>query len=757
MNAGRRLSTSWPSRENDSDSQPMGVRVRTCFKCRMTWGCRLAVVALLAAAACSGDPLADGACLSARDCTSGQACVSGACVAMKPADECTDDVACGEGRFCDLGTCRDRSSSMPAPDAGTPGGPDASEVITPDAAAGCRADPECGGGQICEQQACVPGCATAGTSLTCSGVDVCNPTTGRCEAGMPACTTDSGCAPPREICEAGLCVPGCAEVGAPACAGDTVCSATTGRCGPPPPPPCANDGACGAPAAVCEAGACTPGCNSVGGPSCGGGTVCNTNTGRCQQVAGPCSMDAQCMAPSSVCESGQCVPGCAAPGGLQCTGSTACNAATGRCDPVAPPPCMADAACNPPSTVCEAGSCVPGCATAGCSGTDVCNTSSGRCEPPPPPPPMCPVDAFEDNDSSTTPTLGVTAGMAHTGLAACAMDDDYYAFDLGVGDQLRAEVLFANADGDIDMQILTPAGTTGVSGSSVNDDEDATYTAAAAGRHLVRVFLYRDQGTNPGNTYTLRLTHTPAPPPPPPPMCVVDRFEDNDSQATARAMTLPVSESGLALCTMDDDYFTLALAAGDEITASVTFSTAEGDIDLRLLDAAGTSQASSTGVTGTESFTFTANAAATYALRVYLYGDAGTSPGAPYSLSVTTRPVCPADAAEENDTQAVQRPLAGPGLFTNLAACNLDDDYYRVTLAAGQAITVNVDFAHAEGDIDLYLLDAAGTSRATSLSVDDDESLTFTPSAAGNYTIRVRLYGDAGARPGNLYTLEALY
>jgi len=141
---------------------------------------------------------------------------------------------------------------------------------------------------------------------------------------------------------------------------------------------------------------------------------------------------------------------------------------------------------------------------------------------------------------------------------------------------------------------------------------------------------------------------------------------------------------------------------------------------------------------------------------VFLYADRGTVPGASYNLSVTRRAVCPADAFEENDTQATQKPII-TGFRNGLSACDADDDYYRVTLAANQAITVNVAFPHAEGDIDLYLLDSSGVTQRSSVSVDDDESVTFTPTAAGNYTIRVRLYGDLGARPGNFYTMDAIY
>jgi uncharacterized protein (DUF2141 family) len=560
--------------------------------------------------------------------------------------------------------------------------------------------------------------------------------------------SDSACGAPAQICESGQCVLGCMEVGGLTCTGGNTCDPSTGRC--MPPQGCASDSACGAPAAICEASACVPGCGMAGGISCGAGTVCDNATGRCRPLAGPCTSDAACGPPNQVCEGGQCVPGCSQVGGLQCSGATQCNNGSGRCDPLPNPTCMDDAQCNAPSTICQNGACVPGCASSGCGTNLTCNMTSGRCETPPPAP-MCTRDAFEPNDTQAA-ARALTAGMTQSGLGACTGEDDFFSFALAAGDRLQIQVDYATAEGDVDISLLNAAGTSVASSASTSGRESVSYTAMTAGTYAIRVYLYRDSGTTPGNTYSIQLTHTPAPPVQ---MCTNDRFEPNDSQTAATTMS-PRREAGLNLCMGNDDFYAISLVPGDQLTVDLAFRDAEGDIDLRLLDPSGASVASSLGTGDAERVTFTALTAGRYAIRAYLYTDDGTSPGNGYDLTTAITVVCPNDRYEENDTASAARTITS-GTYASLSSCDLDDDWYKVTLSAGQLLRVNVRFPHAEGDIDLLLFDSGGTSVAGSVSTDDDESLTFTAPTAGTYSIAVFLYAEGGSRPGNMYTLEALY
>lgn len=703
----------------------------------------IGVLALFAIGSGCGGGAGDGTCVTSAECGRGEACVGGSCLpASSKKSGCTEDTECQADQYCDFGVCRMKATSQnTTPDAGESPPP-------PPPPNTCDADTQCNAGDVCENKTCVPGCAQPGSSIVCGTGTTCGPS-GRCATNPTTCGDDSACGPPSSICEAGACVAGCTEPGGLSCTGGNVCEATTGRCRAAPMT-CSSDALCGAPAAICENSQCVPGCNMPGGAACTGNNVCDNNSGRCMPITGACGDDGACGAPARVCEGGQCVPGCDQVGGLQCSGSSTCNTGTGRCDAAPPPPCSSDAQCNPPATICEASACVPSCQSSGCPTGQNCSNTTGRCENAPPPP-MCTVDSFEPNNSAAAAGT-IAPNVTHPNLGLCTGDDDFYAFNLAAGDEIEVEVLFTAGEGDIDISLIGPGGTVVASASGVLSREFYSYTVVDPGRHVVRVFLYGDRGTTPGNTYSINATVIGAPPPP---MCNADRYEPNDS-AAAPASYSPSLQSGLSLCMGNEDFYRLQLQAGDRITVDLRFSDAEGDVDLSLLNQSGAIMASSASTDDDERVTYTVLAPGNYVIRAWLYADAGSNPGNTYTLESSITVVCPVDLLEENDTRAAARSLPR-GTHNYLSSCNLDDDYYRVTLTAGQVVTFNVRFPHAEGDIDFQLLDSTGASVASSLSVDDDESITYTVPANGTYYPAVYLYGDAGSRPGNMYTLEAIY
>jgi len=75
-----------------------------------------------------------------------------------------------------------------------------------------------------------------------------------------------------------------------------------------------------------------------------------------------------------------------------------------------------------------------------------------------------------------------------------------------------------------------------------------------------------------------------------------------------------------------------------------------------------------------------------------------------------------------------------------------DDDWYEIYVTSGEErVVVDLRFTHADGDIDLALVDASGTTLATSASTTDEEYIDFTVPASGKYYIKVYLYsGNAG-------------
>ncbi len=235
------------------------------------------------------------------------------------------------------------------------------------------------------------------------------------------------------------------------------------------------------------------------------------------------------------------------------------------------------------------------------------------------------------------------------------------------------------------------------------------------------------------------------------PDCPPDALEANDSRATASPVSVG-DVSGLLACPGDDDYYAIALASNDLLIADASFIDAEGNLDLRLYNEAGSQVDTSLSQTDNERLVYTAPAAGTYTLRAFLAGADDTIPGVAYGLSIITAPCT--DAFEDADDQGSAATVAA-GTFSNLFGCPHDDDWFHVVAGNNELIDVTLRFVDALGNIDLRLYNAGGQQLATSLSSTDDERIVYVTPEAGDYYLRVIAH-EAGddAEPGNKYTME---
>jgi hypothetical protein len=99
----------------------------------------------------------------------------------------------------------------------------------------------------------------------------------------------------------------------------------------------------------------------------------------------------------------------------------------------------------------------------------------------------------------------------------------------------------------------------------------------------------------------------------------------------------------------------------------------------------------------------------------------------------------PACLGGESSARATPAPFDGDG-----QVCAGRESWWSVTLAEGQALSVDVSFAHAAGDIDVAVLDPSGNVVAKSDTTTDVESVRHTAATAGAYSVRVYGYQGAG-------------
>jgi hypothetical protein len=166
-------------------------------------------------------------------------------------------------------------------------------------------------------------------------------------------------------------------------------------------------------------------------------------------------------------------------------------------DPAAPDP---GPPCGDPAPTCQpAEECGSDEVDDDCNGwADRCDLACSGCQD----------DAYEPNDFPVNvPSLG--AGTYDMQLCPCR--DDWYAFQVAMGDRIHAVVDFTNADIDIDAKLYL-SGPEGygitepavAASTGTGDQEVIDYTAASAGAYFLRVYPFRDDD-DPAGAYTITL------------------------------------------------------------------------------------------------------------------------------------------------------------------------------------------------------------------------------------------------------------
>jgi hypothetical protein len=206
-----------------------------------------------------------------------------------------------------------------------------------------------------------------------------------------------------------------------------------------------------------------------------------------------------------------------------------------------------------------------------------------------------------------------------------------------------------------------------------------------------------------------------------------DAYDDNDSCATARAMSAG-TYSGLVVKRYtggDEDWYSFNLAAGATLTVTLNFTHANGDVDMQLYDTCGGAVLkSSTGTGNSETFaqTNSGGSAVNYLLRVYLASDTRNT----YSMTLST-----GGGGGSNDTCANAVAVVNGGTYSgSTASATIDgsascgsssatrDVWYKYTAPA--AGTLRVDSCGSSYDTVVSLHSACVGTSANQLTCNDD-------------------------------------
>ncbi|MCX7424391.1 MAG: pre-peptidase C-terminal domain-containing protein [Planctomycetia bacterium] len=356
--------------------------------------------------------------------------------------------------------------------------------------------------------------------------------------------------------------------------------------------------------------------------------------------------------------------------------------------------------------------------------------------------PNVPADRFEPNDNYAAATnLGTLGDRTEDNLSIhAAWNADWYKLNAAASGTLNADISFTHSLGNLDLDLYNSSGALLASSTGAGNNEHVSYAVTAGQVYYIEV--YGAVGAlNPNYSLVIDGPNIPA-----------DRFEPNDSleDATDFGKLGDRTEDNLSIhAAYSDDYYKLTTEASGTLNVDINFTHSLGDLNLYLYDSSQALVATSTGADDNEHVAYAVTAGQVYYIEVQ--GDSGAiNPN--YSL-VIDGPNIPADRFEPNDGFDA---AINFGTLGDLTADSLsihaahNDDYFRLTTESFGTLSVDIDFTHSLGDLDLYLYDSSRTQVASSIGAADNEHVSHEATAGQVYYIKVQ--GHDGATNPN-YTL----
>lgn len=487
--------------------------------------------------------------------------------------------------------------------------------------------------------------------------------------------------------------------------------------------------------------------------SCDPEETCDALSGRCVRecqeectpatVVEDCGQGNQC---NGSCECVQCITD------EHCGPGLVCDARAGRCQSEnlchADDDCDAPLICDPVTLLCQVPP--PACFDDfDCAIAEVCNVQINRCELPEG---RCEEDRFEDHD---TPADAEVREVPPGGvellddLSLCPDDDDVYAVALSAGDLLVATVSGTDARARATLWLLDEGGETTLRFAMTPPYGDGRVQYVAQQDGVVFLRLNALLAATPYDLTMERGSGVP---------CGPDFFEGANGNDTLLSATLPDLvpddvDLTATLCPGDLDLFQLEVAAGEALSASLSFDGSASDLDLAFLDDQGGVIAQAAGVAAPELLRQRFFSAGTVYLRVRGFGYSS----GPYTLRVTHQPPfsCAADGAEPDDdvASAPVLPLGGEIVPEARTMCAGDVDLITVPLEDFERLVVVTSYSDADLELDIDVLDGSGTQvLASAPPATGGAALSY--HAQGDETVVVRVGGGGGAI--GPYTLSVL-
>lgn len=304
---------------------------------------------------------------------------------------------------------------------------------------------------------------------------------------------------------------------------------------------------------------------------------------------------------------------------------------------------------------------------------------------------VCADDVFEPNDERVIATVVPGESQTRRGLVVCPTLDDWFGFDLVVGDSLDVDIAYSYeaAKGRLQLELYAPRGDGPVHSDSRNGVGRVFLPSAwEAGRWYVRVAS--DPVVGLPYTYELRSNKGRGSPTL---ACTAERYEPNDSAATAARIGCGAMSGNL--CNADLDWYRLPGKAGQRLTIQTTHT--GNQFLLQLFLPGGANAVAS--IFGTGSMGYTPSADGPVLLRVSPRLGANTLTSFGYAFNVSG--IAGAEVAVTGLTSDLASLDRGEDLLLDFALenpCTLPAPAFDVT------VWLSLDDRVDTGDLPLYSL-----------------------------------------------------
>ena len=254
--------------------------------------------------------------------------------------------------------------------------------------------------------------------------------------------------------------------------------------------------------------------------------------------------------------------------------------------------------------------------------------------------------------------------------------------------------------------------------------------------------------------------------------CADDANEDDDTQSQASAnavvdgpmtagtidgVSCPKPVQPASGSKADDDWRQLKIEADTRVDMWL-YGNGESDLDLQIYTSSGALVSKSTTLTADENIVKCLTPA-TYYVKVNGFTNARSEYLLDYiATAQTCNTTCTDDAREDDDTYSQARSVTGTTYSSTAnTTCPNDDDWYKVTLAAGKKLVMDLTFTQSNStqDLDIHLY--RGFTDLWPCSVDDpsmcstargqgavsNEHAEYTATTAGDYYVVIRGYNGS--------------